>query len=146
MGTPQSYSIRRRARNWIQCDGLTTIQLSFLQRQLRLTVSLELRRKRTGPEKVALNSRTFLCDIGQICQMFAQHIAQYRWRQKIGIVGRTGSGKSTLATALFWMVEKLGSSILIDGVDISTRNSPTLRSRITIVPQSPILFEEACYI
>ena len=61
-------------------------------------------------------------------------------QQKVGICGRTGSGKSSMLVALF-RVEKLHSgSIFIDGIDISTVPVNTLRSRLAIIPQDPVMF------
>ncbi|XP_063535449.1 multidrug resistance-associated protein 1 [Cydia strobilella] len=61
-------------------------------------------------------------------------------RDKLGIVGRTGAGKSTLTLGLFRIVEAMSGRILIDGIDISTIGLHQLRSRITIIPQDPVLF------
>uniref|UniRef100_A0AAX7TKQ0 ATP-binding cassette, sub-family C (CFTR/MRP), member 9 n=1 Tax=Astatotilapia calliptera TaxID=8154 RepID=A0AAX7TKQ0_ASTCA len=60
--------------------------------------------------------------------------------QKVGICGRTGSGKSSLSLAFFNMVDIFEGKIIIDGIDICKLPLQTLRSRLSIILQDPVLF------
>nr|XP_051689946.1 ATP-binding cassette sub-family C member 8 isoform X1 [Oryctolagus cuniculus] len=60
--------------------------------------------------------------------------------QKIGICGRTGSGKSSFSLAFFRMLDMFEGRIIIDGIDIAKLPLHTLRSRLSIILQDPVLF------
>jgi len=59
--------------------------------------------------------------------------------EKVGIVGRTGAGKSSLINALFRLSYNDGS-IIIDARNTSELGLHDLRSKISIIPQEPVLF------
>jgi ABC-type multidrug transport system fused ATPase/permease subunit len=60
--------------------------------------------------------------------------------EKVGVVGRTGAGKSSMMLVLMRIVELEGGSIHLDGVDISSIGLHDLRSKISIIPQDPVMF------
>ncbi len=58
-----------------------------------------------------------------------------------GVIGRTGAGKSSLLVLLFRLCEAAGGKILVDGVDIAKVGLITLRERMAIIPQHPLLLQ-----
>ncbi|CAH0018289.1 unnamed protein product [Clonostachys rhizophaga] len=56
------------------------------------------------------------------------------------VVGPSGGGKSTVASLLLRFYNPIGGTISINGVDISTMNVKSLRRRIGMVSQEPVLF------
>ncbi|KAK7276929.1 hypothetical protein RIF29_18078 [Crotalaria pallida] len=65
----------------------------------------------------------------------------FRGGLKTGIVGRTGSGKSTLIQTLFRIIDPTAGRVMIDGINISSIGLHDLRSRLSIIPQDPTMFE-----
>ncbi|KLJ08858.1 ABC transport system ATP-binding protein [Blastomyces silverae] len=58
----------------------------------------------------------------------------------VAIVGPSGGGKSTIASMLLRFYNPTNGQILIDGKDISTMNAKSLRRKIGVVSQEPVLF------
>ena len=51
-----------------------------------------------------------------------------------------GCGKSTLMMSLYRIVEASSGSLSIDGIDVSKIGLYDLRSRLSLVPQDPVIF------
>lgn len=60
--------------------------------------------------------------------------------QKIAIVGRSGNGKSTIFNLLLRYFDSTQGKITIDDIDIKELTEESLRKNISIIRQSPFLF------
>ncbi|OIW28089.1 P-loop containing nucleoside triphosphate hydrolase protein [Coniochaeta ligniaria NRRL 30616] len=59
------------------------------------------------------------------------------------LVGRSGSGKSTLGNLLVRFYEPSGGKIIVDGIPLEKIDLGWLRSNITLIQQSSILFNDS---
>lgn len=61
-------------------------------------------------------------------------------KETVAFVGKTGSGKSTIFNLLCKMYDIKDGKITIDGVDIKELDKDSIRGNITIISQSPYIF------
>ena len=62
--------------------------------------------------------------------------------KSVALVGATGAGKSTIMRLLYRFYDVREGTILVDGQDISKMSIIELRSKIGIVPQDTVLFND----
>jgi ABC-type multidrug transport system fused ATPase/permease subunit len=60
--------------------------------------------------------------------------------QRVAIVGPTGAGKTTLVTLIPRFFDPKRGAIYLDGLDLRTLTIESLRARISVVHQEPLLF------
>lgn len=63
--------------------------------------------------------------------------------EKIGLVGFSGGGKTTITKLLLRFMDVTGGKIELNGVDIREITQAELRSKISYVPQEPLLFHRS---
>lgn len=61
-------------------------------------------------------------------------------KDNIAVVGESGQGKSTFIALVMRFYDPEFGQVLIDGVDVKTLDVRTLRSRLGLVQQEPMLF------
>lgn len=94
------------------------------------------------PEKAAIRfddvTLSYRLGLPPVLKNFNAYI---RPHEKIGVCGRTGAGKSSIMAALYRLVELSEGKIEIDDIDIKSLGLNNLRSKLSIIPQDPILFK-----
>ncbi len=60
--------------------------------------------------------------------------------QKVAFIGRTGAGKSSVIQCLFRFLDFYRGEILFEGLPLQALPLDSLRSKIALVPQDPVLF------
>ena len=60
--------------------------------------------------------------------------------EMVALVGLTGAGKTTLASLIPRFFEPTHGRVLVDDIDVSRYSLKSLRERIALVPQEPVLF------
>ncbi len=63
--------------------------------------------------------------------------------ERIGLVGHSGSGKTTFVKLIQRLYDVTGGKVLIDGQDVRHATQRSLRARIAIVQQEPVLFHRS---
>ncbi|MEM6988400.1 MAG: ATP-binding cassette domain-containing protein, partial [Pseudomonadota bacterium] len=63
--------------------------------------------------------------------------------QKLAIVGSSGAGKSTLARLLFRFFDPTSGTVKIDGQALTDATLESVRSRLALVPQDTVLFNDS---
>lgn len=66
-----------------------------------------------------------------------------RSKERIALIGPSGSGKTTVVKMLLRMSDVARGRILIDDQDIARVSQGSLREKISLVPQNPILFHRS---
>ncbi|MDB4829074.1 lipid A export permease/ATP-binding protein MsbA [Gammaproteobacteria bacterium] len=89
---------------------------------------------------IDFNDVSFSYDTGgQILSNISFHINKH---DTVAIVGRSGSGKSTIANLIPRFYDHSSGEIMIDGISIKDYSLTHLRDSISIVNQSPTLFND----
>jgi ATP-binding cassette subfamily B protein len=60
--------------------------------------------------------------------------------ERVAIVGPSGGGKTTLFQLALRFYDPQTGAVSLDGVDVKTADPRTVRSRIALVPQDPVIF------
>lgn len=139
-------SFNKTIRSFIQCESCLIhveriMDYFFLQKEENLEIRKNFKTPKEWPNAGEIKiEHIFMKYKKELDTVLNDISCIIKPGQTIGIVGRSGSGKSSLMMALFRIVELSSGRIQIDSIDISKISLFDLRSKISIIPQEPIIF------
>lgn len=80
---------------------------------------------------------------GHADALYRDFSVEIRAGERVGLVGRSGSGKTTFVKLIQRLYDVNAGQITIDGQDIADVTQASLRGKIAIVQQEPILFHRS---
>lgn len=83
------------------------------------------------------------CYAGQRAPLYRDLNVRIAPGERIGLVGHSGSGKTTFVKLLQRLYDVTEGRVLIDGQDVAQATQESLRSRIAIVQQEPVLLHRS---
>ena len=112
------------------------VDFSFVEYEEKPEISKMTRKERKEYKKNPPERK-----IKSINQIFKKLSFKIKPNSTVAFVGKSGSGKSTILNLMAKMYEVDGGQVLIDGVNINDLDKPTLRNNISLVNQSPYIFD-----
>ena len=112
------------------------VDFSFVEYEEKPDIS-----KMTNKEKKAYLKNPPPKKIKATNQIFNKLSFKIKPNTTVAFVGKSGSGKSTILNLMAKMYEVDGGEVLIDGVNINELDKKTLRDNISLVNQSPYIFD-----
>ncbi|MFO1398570.1 MAG: ABC transporter transmembrane domain-containing protein [Burkholderiales bacterium] len=90
--------------------------------------------------EVALDGVTFHYPSRPDAAALSEFTLAVRPGEKIALVGPSGAGKTTVFQLLLRFYDPDRGSVRIDGVDLTAADPATVRARLAVVPQDPVIF------
>jgi ATP-binding cassette subfamily C (CFTR/MRP) protein 1 len=156
LGLGLSYAIQMTAALKLTVRSISQVEAQFnsVDRVLHYTKNIPIEEVHEGEVKIDENELTQWPSDGTV--EFENVFMGYRdgdlvlkdvsfkvgSKEKVGIAGRTGCGKSSLMVTLFRIEEVRSGRIIIDGYDIAKLPLNTVRSKLCIIPQDPVMFSD----
>lgn len=126
-------------RNYNRAIGDANDMINILNRTTEVLDPEKPEKVRMPHGAVVFKDVTFTHD-GSGDALFDKLNIHIKAGEKIGLVGHSGSGKTTLTRVLLRFSDIDSGEILIDGQNIARVTQNDLHSRISYVPQEPLLF------
>ncbi len=138
----------------------TLTQLSFIFRSFikdltAVSKAIELLDYKNNTLVDSPNAQTLACPHGNISfqqvkfgykdgeTLFQNKSIDIKAGEKVGLVGYSGGGKTTFVNLILRLYDVTEGAILIDNQDIREVTQDSLRSKIAIIPQDPLLFHRS---
>jgi ATP-binding cassette subfamily C (CFTR/MRP) protein 4 len=133
--------IQHGMKTWSELDA----QMTSVERVLEYSELApeedhgELVPPESWPDRGQISFQSVSMSYSSHSPVLKQVTVEIRGGEKVGVVGRTGAGKTSLISAIFRLFRFEGT-ILVDDVDTKSVPLAVLRSKISIIPQDPVLF------
>jgi ATP-binding cassette subfamily B protein len=136
------FDIGNNVREYLRAASHSEEMVELMQMRMDITDAPHAIELKIPKGAVELRDVTFTYD-RQKRAVFDRFSCVIRPGEKVALVGHSGGGKSTFVKLLLRLYDLDSGAILIDGQNIAGVTQESLRRKIALVPQDPVLFHRS---